>query len=244
MGHRRGDDLANRPAPPAPPPAQTPTQWTDDQPLTRLPQNLGHDLANLVRRQNVLTAAVGLGAAAVTHKVDDDVSEWATESGSSSYSGLGGVLGSAWFQAGSAVGTYTVGRLAHRPAITHIGSDLIRAQLLNGVLTTTLKAAVGRTRPNGGDFSFPSGHTSATFASAAVLGEHFGWRVGVPAYAVAGFVGWTRVRDNNHWVSDVAFGTVIGIIAGRTVASTHRHAGWTVTPVATRGGGGVFFVKQ
>ena len=53
------------------------------------------------------------------------------------------------------------------------------------VLTLAVKAAVRRTRPEGAGFSFPSGHATITFASATVLQQHFGWKVGVPAYAVA-----------------------------------------------------------
>ena len=60
----------------------------------------------------------------------------------------------------------------------------------------------------------PSGHTSATFASAAVLQDHFGWKVGVPSFAVAGFVGWTRIRDQHHWLTDVLVGAMIGFAVG------------------------------
>ena len=137
--------------------------------------------------------------------------------------------------------TYAVGKLAHSPQVTHVGSDLIRAQVLNAVITTSLKVVVDRQRPNGGHWSFPSGHTSATFASAATLHAHYGWKVGIPAYATAGFVAWTRVRDREHWLSDVAFGSAIGIVAGRTVASKHGPRRVTVVPTVTKGGGAVMF---
>ena len=53
----------------------------------------------------------------------------------SSYSPLGDHLGEGWFQATAALGTYAVGKLTNDPTVTHIGSDLIRAQLLNGIIT-------------------------------------------------------------------------------------------------------------
>ena len=57
-----------------------------------------------------------------------------------------------------------------------------------------IKMAVRRGRPDGTRFSFPSGHSAVTFASATVLQQHFGWKVGVPAYAVAAYVAASRSR--------------------------------------------------
>jgi membrane-associated phospholipid phosphatase len=231
-------------APVPPPQAPAPTEWTDDRPIARLPQNLGHDIVKLPRLQSAAVAGAGLMAVGMTHGSDQSVADWARGSGSSSYSEIGSTLGDEWFQGGSAIGTYALGRLTHKPTVTHIGSDLIRAQMLNGVLTTGLKIAVERTRPNGGPRAFPSGHSSATFASAAVLSDHFGWKVAIPAYAAASFVSLTRVRDNQHWLSDVVFGGAVGVITGRTITSTHRHSGWVVAPAVTRGGAGVYFVRR
>ena len=86
----------------------------------------------------------------------------------------------------------------------------------------------------------PSGHTSATFASAAVLHRHYGWKIGLPAYAAASFVGWTRVRDRVHWLSDVAFGAAIGTVAGRAVAGRH-FGSVTIFATPTKGGAAITF---
>jgi membrane-associated phospholipid phosphatase len=136
-----------------------------------------------------------------------------------------------------------VGRLRDDRFVTHLGSDLIRAQLLNAVLTRGLKLAAQRNRPHGGDDAMPSGHTSATFASAVVLQEHYGWRVGLPAYAVASFVGWSRIRDDRHWLTDVIVGATVGAIAGRTVTRGHG-AAWVVVPTATSQGAAIFLVRR
>jgi hypothetical protein len=224
--------------PPAERPALQPATWTDDQPLTRLLPNLWHDVRAVPSLNSALVLSAGGAAAAVVRNVDDDYAARSAEMGYSSYASLGQVLGNGWLQVGAAFGTYGVGKVAHKPQVIHIGSDLIRAQALNALITVSLKVAVNRTRPNGGPYAFPSGHTSATFASAGTLGAHYGWKVGVPAYAVATFVGWTRARDGKHWLSDVAFGAAVGIVAGRTVASKHaKPARLTVTPVPTKGGG-------
>ena len=83
---------------------------------------------------------------------------------------------------------------------------------------------MSRTRPNGeNDNAFPSGHTSTTFAAATVATHYYGWKVGVPTYAIAALVGASRVEKGKHYLSDVVFGATLGYIAGRTaVRGTQR----------------------
>ena len=100
-----------------------------------------------------------------------------------------------------------------------------------------------RERPSGGGHSFPSGHTSSTFATAAVLQARHGWAVGLPAYALGGIVAWSRVRSNHHWVSDVVFGAALGTAAGHA-ANRSAKKQWQVVPVKTTGGGAIYFVKR
>jgi membrane-associated phospholipid phosphatase len=223
---------------------QPPQPWTDDRPLTRMAQNLTRDLVSVPALDTVTIAALGAMGAAVSRPSDHSIARWVDRAGQQrSYTPIGSLIGNEWLQGGAAIATYAIGRVQKSPELTHMGSDLIRAQVLNGVFTTTLKLAAPRDRPNGGGRSFPSGHSSATFASATVLGEHYGWKVGVPAYAVAGFIGWTRVRDREHWLSDVIFGSALGIVAGKTV--TRGHMGrWTIAPMALNGGGGIYLVRR
>ena len=78
------------------------------------------------------------------------------------------------------------------------------------------------------------------FASATVLQRHFGWKVGVPAYAVASYVAASRVEVKHHYLSDVAFGAALGIVAGRTVPVGHGHR-LVLTPMVTPDGAGAGF---
>ena len=236
----------------APPKTSAPTAaatlpqaaWSDDRPVTRFFPNLLHDVRTLPSWNNLNVLVAGGAAAGAIHTVDESVADWSESSGSSSYGQAGGVIGDGWVQVGAAFGTYGIGKLAHKPQVLHIGSDLIRAQALNALITVPLKAVVDRERPNGGHYAFPSGHTSATFASAATLHAHYGWRVGIPAYAAAGFVAWTRARDGKHWLSDIAFGSAIGIVSGRTVAAKHGLGRLSVIPAPTKGGGMVTITVQ
>jgi membrane-associated phospholipid phosphatase len=117
---------------------------------------------------------------------------------------------------------------------------LAQGFVVNGVVTAGMKAGFSRMRPDGSnDVSFPSGHTSMSFMWATVLSRNYGLKVGIPAYAVAGYVGATRLQENKHHMSDIVAGATIGYIVGRTV-TRHRKGGrlskvnWMVAP-ARRG---------
>jgi membrane-associated phospholipid phosphatase len=92
--------------------------------------------------------------------------------------------------------------------------------------------------------AFPSGHTSATFATASVLHARYGWKTGLAAYGAASFVGWSRVRDRKHWLSDVIVGGAIGILSGRAVTADQRTSRWALTPIATLGGIAIAVSKE
>ena len=75
-----------------------------------------------------------------------------------------------------------------------------------------------------------------TFATAAVLERHFGYRASWPMFAVAGYVAASRLTDNRHFLSDVLFGSALGMAAGWTVVGRHGREDFTLFPVPTRGG--------
>jgi membrane-associated phospholipid phosphatase len=100
-----------------------------------------------------------------------------------------------------------------------------------------LKYSIRRVRPDDTPFSFPSGHTAVSFASATVLQRHFGWKIGVPAYALASYVGASRIQAKRHYFSDVAFGAALGIVAGRSVTVGRGDGRFAVAPMAAPGGG-------
>jgi membrane-associated phospholipid phosphatase len=76
-----------------------------------------------------------------------------------------------------------------------------------------LKPTIDRTRPDGGRHAFPSGHAASAFAGAAFLQRRYGWRLGVPACVLAGYVGYSRVESDRHHPTDVVAGAAIGIAA-------------------------------
>ena len=78
-----------------------------------------------------------------------------------------------------------------------------------------LKICVNRTRPNGEEESFPSGHTAKAFMGATLLAHEYGHRsvwIPIAGYTAATATGVMRVLNNRHHLSDVVFGAAVGIL--------------------------------
>jgi hypothetical protein len=179
-------------------------------------------------------AVVSLGGASAIlgHEWDDDLAdEIETNVSLNSAMGPGNTYGSFSVQALVGVGLYAGGWLAKRDRLSRTGADIMRAQVLSQVYVQALKYTVKRERPDQSDhYSFPSGHSASAFATAGVLQRHYGWKVGVPATAVAAYVATARVHDNRHYLSDVIFGGAMGIAAERTVTLRAGRYGVSLVP--------------
>lgn len=91
----------------------------------------------------------------------------------------------------------------------------------------TLKPLVARMRPYSyfpdmtllippeKDFSFPSGHTFASFAAATALFLHH-YKEGVAAYVLAAVIAFSRLYLYVHFPSDVLAGLILGVASGWT----------------------------
>ena len=89
--------------------------------------------------------------------------------------------------------------------LQHVASFAVTTGITHG-----LKASINSERPNRrNNKSFPSGHASQAFASASFLDHRYGWQYGLPAYAAATFVAFSRVDSDNHRIRDVAASAVI-----------------------------------
>jgi hypothetical protein len=91
--------------------------------------------------------------------------------------------------------------------------------LIMGGTVFVVKSFSGETRPDGSDqYSFPSGHTAAAFATAEFMRQEYKdvspW-YGVGAYAMAAATGYLRMYNNKHWAGDVVAGAGIGIMSTR-----------------------------
>lgn len=208
--------------------------------MRRLPVNIARGLLGVVHADNVVPFIVGSSATATASFFDGDVRDEVTDqfAWSDSMETAGGPLYSSLFVAGM----FAAGRFSHHGRFQAMTYDMLDAAIVNQTYSSIVKVVVGRERPDGSDEkSFPSGHTSNAFALAAVASHHYGWKLGVPAYAVAAVMGASRVNEDRHWLSDVFAGATLGYISGRTVArvngrAAERTAGltWSVSPAVSR----------
>ncbi|WP_455525532.1 phosphatase PAP2 family protein [Peptostreptococcus stomatis] len=116
-----------------------------------------------------------------------------------------------------------------------IGFVMIIALILNGIICNIiLKPMLARIRPfdvntaikllinKPRDFSFPSGHTSASFTAASVLFFRKS-KLFVPSLVLAFLISFSRLYLYVHYPSDVLAGLVLGILCAymghRAVAS-------------------------
>jgi membrane-associated phospholipid phosphatase len=181
-------------------------------------------------------AASGIGAI-FDNDVADAISDPSHDFGKSFESGASpAVIG------GVVAVLYATGRAVDAPRYRAMTYDWLHAVLITGGYTTLIKELAHRERPNGEDhLSFPSGHASNAFAIAAVAERHYGWKAGLPAYALAGVVAVSRLQRNKHYLSDVMAGATLGYIVGRTVVRVNgqpiegpRHAQLSLSPLLGR----------
>ncbi|MDD4516048.1 phosphatase PAP2 family protein [Massilibacteroides sp.] len=94
--------------------------------------------------------------------------------------------------------------------------DGLKQGALAGISTVgtafILKELINKERPDKSDNnSFPSMHAAVSFTGAAFIQKRYGWKWGIPAYAAASFVGWSRVYGKKHDWWDVAAGAALGV---------------------------------
>ncbi len=170
----------------------------------------------------MLVGGVALAPTAFKSKLQSEEPEFTEMWGNSQFAddffefGEGYGQGS-FIMAGSAA-LYVFGRYRGHDNIRSFGSDLFRAQIINGMITGSMKGLVRRERPDGTDFySYPSGHTSSAFTTAGVVYSHFGKKLGIPAFVLATYVGMSRLQENKHFFTDVVAGAIIGSYVGMTI---------------------------
>lgn len=198
---------------------------------------LGGDFRRMTTPANMMIATVGSATSISIYKLDPKLSNgsWGAEQ----TFGPGEHVGAFVWQTGGAFSTYLVGRMLDNQKVAQFGSELVRAQIVAQAATQAIKFSARRTRPDGTTLSFPSGHTASAFATASVLQGNFGWKAGIPAYAVAAWVGASRMQMQRHYLSDVIAGATIGILAGRSVTFGKGDTRFAVSPMAAEGGIGV-----
>ena len=116
--------------------------------------------------------------------------------------------------------------------------------IAGGGAALLLKEIFPEERPDHSDRkSFPSGHSTEAFAAAATLQNRYGWKAGLPAFALASLVATARVEGRKHHWYDVAAGAAIGSGSGFLLTSRPSQA-VRLTPWGDSKGGGVSLVTR
>lgn len=128
--------------------------------------------------------------------------------------------------------TYATGLLIKNDDIRITGRLLFESLTISGVGIIVIRFLAGRVRPyykegewafrgfqSSNEFqSFPSGHTSVAFALSTILAERidsFWSRLGF--YGIAALTATARVINNQHFLSDVIWGALLGFGSGMYV---------------------------
>jgi len=214
--------------------------------------NLGDDVKHMPRRNSLYWLAGGSAIALAIHPDDNVINRHlATSKAANVVFTPGMVIGQGETILGAAAATYVFGRATHRDHLQHLGMDEIESAILAEGIVEAIKVSVRRDRPLRNDgtrasgYSFPSGHATLTFAAATVLQQHLGYRAAIPTYLIASYVAMSRLHDNVHYASDVAFGSALGILIGRSVTWHGRNFyGWNIntSPMLIPKGTGVIVV--
>jgi len=116
--------------------------------------------------------------------------------------------------------------------------EFYKSILSTALATQLLKVTVRKKRPIEDSYtSFPSGHAAIAFQSATFIEQRYGWTYGIPAYAVATYVGWTRVESKEHYTIDVLAGAAIGVLT--SLYFTTPYNGMHINPYANNGNYGI-----
>lgn len=153
------------------------------------------------------------------------------------------ILGHSYIILGGSAVAYSAGRLMHQPRLANTGLIMFEAVITTQAITFIGKKAFNRMRPDSSNqLSFPSGHASGMFAAASVLDKRYGWKVGIPSYLVAGYVGISRIKVQKHFPTDIIVGAALGTIIGRSFAQTiGKDASVRMQPMFFPGTAGLVF---
>jgi hypothetical protein len=186
------------------------------------------DAKGIVRSENMLILGAALAAAiGIRQDLDDEVRHdtAANPDRWGEASTFLGKLGEAPVQVPILGLVWATSLWKQDAELNDLTHTLISAYTINGLSVLVIKGVADTDRPdpdwNGGRWGFPSFHAASSFTIAGVLEEYYGWKIGLPAYTLAGLISWSRVDERDHDLSDVVFGAAMGWVIGKSVAGTH-----------------------
>jgi membrane-associated phospholipid phosphatase len=151
---------------------------------------------------------------------------------------VGGRVYGEWYSIGGVAAVFQIyGIIAHDTAAKKISIELFQGGVYAEFATTVLKFIIGRERPiattNSMVFkplsfkyiyeSMPSGHTTSAFALSTIMSRHaHSTFLKILAYVPAGFTMFSRIYQDQHWLSDEVPAAAIGFFVGNWVVDLHE----------------------
>jgi len=137
---------------------------------------------------------------------------------------------------------YAQGLIWNNERSKKIAMNCVKSYLISNSFARLSKIVFSRQRPSvdppdankwfmgNHNSSFFSGHTTTAFSVATVIAEEYRETVWVPivSYTLASCAGLSRIRDNQHWASDVITGALIGFATGQLILHKNN---WGITIV-------------
>lgn len=200
------------------------------------------------------TGAALIGATFGLSYLDKPVQRWAAEKRrqnptlgkySKTISDIGGA-----FEVVPFAGIAAVGFATNNPKLRTTTALATQAYITTTFWSTLFKTLSGRVRPYsinaeeermnvssfhgpfynlpyGGNSAFPSGHSALAFAAARVYAmeyKEYKW-VPITSYTIASLIGFSRIIENKHWMTDIFAGAILGYACGTQVVNNyHRYA--------------------
>jgi hypothetical protein len=188
-----------------------------------------------MNRRQLLTVALPIGAVtAGLIATDKQTAAWLPNTpGQLSWSDAISAAGPIYLVGGIGGGSLIVGKTRDKPDVLQMGRNSVEAVVDAVIVSSVMKLAAGRERPDQneglgrfwkGSDSFPSGHSMDSWAVAAAVAHSRGcpkW-LAISSYAVAAAVSVSRYTAHRHFPSDIFVGSAFGIMIGRYVAERPR----------------------
>jgi len=143
-----------------------------------------------------------------------------------------------WYSIGAVSAVFGCYGILNKDSLAKkITIELLQAGIYSEAVTELLKVVIGRARPVSGENSttfhpfsttynynsLPSGHTTAAVALSTVMSRHANsTALKILAYVPAAFTMFSRIYQNQHWISDEVAGAAIGYFAGNWVVDLHE----------------------
>lgn len=190
-----------------------------------------------------LKVSVVAGVTIGLYAYDKDIQEWAQKSRNSSTNSVASWVrpfGDGWVVTPiPALGAfYLYGHSLEDKKAQTTALLGVESFLVSGAFTEAIKFTTHRHRPNGGNqydkwdgpsfttsnLSFPSQDSTSAFAVGTVIASLYHDNPWIPpsAYGIATLTALSRVNDNDHWASDVFFGSAVGFFTAKAILALHK----------------------